>query len=169
MPAIHEGASVGNLVEAIRGQVAKGRDFAAKKVEDAKDRLEQAKKEAMEAAKREVEEAAARAAAEAKAAEEAAAEAKAQAEREKAEAKALAAAEKHKPWQYKPDLTPIDNMKDWIAHKKTGPRDLFKRWDKDGNGQISKDEFRERLPKSGFVIPEEEMEKLFVLYLRRRL
>ena len=39
--------------------------------------------------------------------------------------------------------------------------DLFKQWDEDGNGAVSKKEFRKAMPLLGFEVPKEEVDKLF--------
>ena len=69
--------------------------------------------------------------------------------------------EMRKSWKYDTELTSIENMKEWMSYKRSGARELFKNWDKDGNGYITKAEFEEALPALGFNMPPSEMEALF--------
>ena len=86
----------------------------------------------------------------------------------KAEADAKAAEEARKAalWSFKPHMSALENMLDWIDWKTinvpgASTRDLFHAWDIDRNGKVSRKEFMQALPALGFDLKQSAMDDLW--------
>ena len=52
-------------------------------------------------------------------------------------------------------------LRDMLTAKAVRVIDLFKQWDEDGNGAVSKKEFRKAMPLLGLEVPKKEIDALF--------
>jgi len=59
------------------------------------------------------------------------------------------------------DIPMIDQLRGALKKSAARVMDLFREWDTDGDGSVSKKEFRKAMPLLGFTVAKEEVDKLF--------
>ena len=59
------------------------------------------------------------------------------------------------------DLSYQDQVRDALSKNAVRVIDLFREWDEEGNGTVSKKEFRKAMPMLGLQVPMQEVDALF--------
>ena len=63
--------------------------------------------------------------------------------------------------EWDPDRPVAEQLREALSKNAGRVIDLFREWDQDGDGNVSKKEFRKAMPKLGFDVPAKDVDVLF--------
>ena len=66
-----------------------------------------------------------------------------------------------RPFELDPDRPVSEQLAEALKKGSARVLDLFRQWDTDGDGEVSKDEFHKAMPKLGFDVGHDAIEELF--------